>query len=214
LPLFTTFSRTGTAVELHAFDDFEVGRQALAFFDSDDAVLADLVHRVGDDFADGLVAVGGDGADLGDGFLLVAGDGGFLELLRDVDDGLVHAALHLERADAGDDGLEAFVVDGLSHDRRGGGAVTGDVRGLRSDFADHAGAHVLELVSEFDFAGDGDAVLRDGRRSEGLFEDDVAPLGAEGDADGAGELRDAATHRFLGFLVKGNHLGHVGDSVE
>ena len=46
-----------------------------------------------------------------------------LELLDDVVDGLVHAALHLERADAGDDGLEAFVVDGFGHDGRGGGAV-------------------------------------------------------------------------------------------
>ena len=39
-------------VELHAFDDVEGGFDRLGFFDRDGAVLADLVHRVGDDLAD------------------------------------------------------------------------------------------------------------------------------------------------------------------
>ena len=53
-------------VELHAFDDFERGLDGLGFLDGDGAVLADLVHRVGDDLADGLVPVGGNGGDLRD----------------------------------------------------------------------------------------------------------------------------------------------------
>jgi hypothetical protein len=54
------------AVELHAFDDLELGLHALGFLDGDHAVLADLVHRLGDHVADRLVAVGRDRADLGD----------------------------------------------------------------------------------------------------------------------------------------------------
>ena len=46
--------RQVAAVELHAFDDVELVVQALAVFDGDDAFLADLVHRVGDDLADRL----------------------------------------------------------------------------------------------------------------------------------------------------------------
>ena len=42
-----------------------------------------------------------------------------------------------------------------------------------------------------------------------LLEDDVAALGAERDLDGAGELRDAAPHRLAGFLIEGDHFGHV-----
>jgi hypothetical protein len=68
--------REVAAVELHALDDLERGLEALGLFDRDDAVLADLLHRLGDDLADGLVAVGRDGADLGD--VLVA-----LDRLRD-----------------------------------------------------------------------------------------------------------------------------------
>ena len=58
--------RQVAAVELHAFDDVERRLDALGFFDRDHAVLADLVHRVGDDLADRLVVVRRDGADLGD----------------------------------------------------------------------------------------------------------------------------------------------------
>jgi hypothetical protein len=63
--------RQVAAVELHALDDVELGLQALRVLDRDHALLADLLHRVGDDVADRLVAVGRDGADLGDVLLAV-----------------------------------------------------------------------------------------------------------------------------------------------
>ena len=78
--------------------------------------------------------------------------------------------------------------------RRGGGAVAGDVAGLRGDLAHHLGAHVLELVGELDLLGDGDAVLGDARRAVGLLEHDVAALGAERDLHGIREDFDAAEH--------------------
>ena len=53
-------------VELHPLDHLELGLEGAGLFDGDDAVLADLVHRFGDDPADGLVVVRGDLADLGD----------------------------------------------------------------------------------------------------------------------------------------------------
>ena len=73
--------REVAAIELHAFDDVQRGLERLGFFDGDDAVLADLLHRVGDELADFGVVVGGDGADLGDH---LAGDrlGLALERLR------------------------------------------------------------------------------------------------------------------------------------
>ncbi len=73
------------------------------------------------------------------------------------------------------------------------------------------GAHVLVLVFELDFLGDGDAVLGDGRRAEALLEDDVAALGAERHLDGPGQLGDAPTHRLAGFLIECNLLrSHFG----
>ena len=58
--------REVAAVELHALDDLERGLERLGLFDRDDAVLADLLHGLGDDLADRLVVVRRDRADLGD----------------------------------------------------------------------------------------------------------------------------------------------------
>src|SRR5256885_14665433 len=77
-------------VELHALDPLDVGLQALPFLDRDDAVLADLLHRLGEHLADGLVAPGGDGADVPDLRAVIEPDGlrEPLELRHDGLDGL------------------------------------------------------------------------------------------------------------------------------
>ena len=110
-------------------------------------------------------------------------------------DGLLDAALHGHRVGAGGDGLYAFAIDRLGQNGGGGGAVAGDVRGLGSHFAHHLRAHVFERVFQFDFLGYGDAVLGDGRRTEFLFDDHVAALGAESDFHGVGQKVDAAENR-------------------
>ena len=99
--------REVAAVELHALDGVERGLGALGLLDRDDAVLADLVHRVGDEVADLGVVVGRDGADLGDLVLAldVAAEG--LELGHDRLHGGVDAALEVHRVRAGGDVAEA-----------------------------------------------------------------------------------------------------------
>src|SRR5690606_2841624 len=136
--------RQVAAVELHAFDDVQLVVQGLAVFDGDDAFLADLVHRVGDDFTDGGVAVGRDRTDLGDGLAGGAGLGQLVQFVDGSDHGLVDAALQVHGADAGGHVLQAFFDDGLGQHGGGGGAVTGVVGGLGGDFLDQLGADVLE----------------------------------------------------------------------
>src|SRR5215212_3145766 len=94
------------------------------------------------------VAVGRDGADLGD--LLVRGNllGVLLELFDGSLDREVDAALQVHRVHAGGNRLGALLDDRLGENGGGGGAVTGEVRGLRGDFAHHLRAHVLKLVFE------------------------------------------------------------------
>src|ERR1700689_1347560 len=79
-----------------------------------------------------------------------------------------------------------------------GGAVAGKIVGLGGDFAHHLRAHVLELVFEFDFLRDGDAVLGDARRPERLVEDNVATLRTERHLDGVVENIDAAQQAVTG----------------
>ena len=110
-------------------------------------------------------------------------DGGF--------DGLADAALDADRVGAGGHVLQTFAEDGLGEHGGGGGAVAGGVAGLAGDFAHHLGAHVFVGIFQFDFLGDGHAVLGDGRGAEFLVEHDVAALGAERGGDGLGEFADA-----------------------
>src|SRR3569833_172106 len=184
--------RDVAAIELHAFDRVEVRLEAAGLFDGDDAVLADLLHRLGDQVADFLVVVRRDAADLRD--LLLAGgrDADLLELFGDGFDGLLDAALNRHRVRAGRDVLEAFAEVRLGEHRGGRGAVAGVVRRLGRDFLHHLRAHVLERIRQLDFLRDGHAVLGDGRGAELLVDDDVPALGSEGDLHRLGELVDAA----------------------
>ena len=163
--------RQVAAVELHAFDEFVAGLERLAFFDGDDAVFADLVHGLGDDAADFLVVVAGDGGDGLQLLLLLDLDAHLLEALDDVLDGLFDAAFHEHGIAAGHDGAEAFIEDRLGKDGRRGGAVAGHVAGLGSDFADHPGAHVLVLVFQlkWSFIGRWNYSLVDAKTLEGVL---------------------------------------------
>src|SRR5216684_3664426 len=199
------------AVKLHAFDYFEGRLHRLGFLDGDDAILADLLHGFGDDAADLLVVVGGNGANLGDHVALDV----LVELLdfrNGYFDGLFDAALESGGAGAGGDSLDAFAEDGLSEHGRGGRAVTGNVGSLGSDFADHLRAHVLEGIAEFDFLGHGHAILGDDGRAELLFDHRVAAFGAEGDLYCVGECIHAAQNRLAGILTCYNLLRHTGHS--
>src|SRR5690606_12973408 len=134
------------AVELHAFDDVQLVVKRLAVFDGDDAFFADLVHGVGNDLADGCIAVGRNGADLSDFLASGAGARKLLEFVDGNGNSLVDAALEVHGVDAGGHVLQAFFDDGLGQNGGGGGTVASVVGGLGSDFLDQLGADVLELV--------------------------------------------------------------------
>ncbi len=198
------------AVELHAFNDVGLGLEALGLFHRDHAFIADLLHRLGDFLADESVAIGRNRADLGD--FVVGRDllGVFLEVGDDGFDSQIDAALQIHRVQAGGDSLGAFTDDGSGENGGGGGAVAGDVVLLGGDFADQLGAEVLEAVSQFDFLGDGHAVLGDARSAEGLFDHDVTALGAQCDLDGVGENFNAAQQTVAGVGRKTDVFGsHV-----
>ncbi len=103
---------------------------------------------------------------------------------------------------AGGDEFQALRINRLGQDGGGGGAIAGGVAGLAGDFAHHLRAHVFIRVFQFDFLGDGHAVLGDGGGAEFFVEHHVAALGAEGGDDGAGQFVDALQERLAGGLFK------------
>src|SRR4029077_11228149 len=165
----------------------------------------------GDDSADLLVIVGGNGANMGDHVALDV----LVELLDLFDghfDGALDAALESGRAGAGGDSLDALAEDSLREHGRGGRAVTGNVGSLGSDFTDHLRAHVLEGIAELNFLSNGHAVLGDDRRAELLFDHRIAALGAEGDLHCIGKSVHTAQNRLAGRFTCYNLLRHTGNS--
>src|SRR3984957_3662380 len=203
--------RQVAAVELHTLDHFQRRFHGLGFFHGDDAVLADLLHRFGNDPADLLVVVGGNGANLRDHVALHV----FVQAL-DLFHGSFHrafnAALQSCRAGSCRYGLHAFAEDRLRQNGRCGGSVASHVAGLGSHFANHLRAHVLEWIAQFDFLRYRYAVLGDDRRAELLFDYRVAALGAEGNLHCVGKCVHAAQNRLAGRLTCYYLLRHTGNS--
>ncbi len=194
-------------VELHALDVFLLEPGRLAFLDRDHAVLADLVHDLGDQLADFRVG-GADGGHVGDVLARRDGPSLRLERLDDRIDGLLQAALDDHRVGAGGDVPETLGHEGLGQHDRGRGAVPGHVVGLDGDLAQELGAHVLERLVERDVARDRHPVVGDGGRAVLLVEGDVAALGAQGDAHGVREAVDASHEGVTSGLVVEELLGH------
>src|SRR6266571_1339579 len=195
-------------IELHPLDDLEGRFEALRLLHRDHPVLADLLHRLGDDLADGLVIVRGDGADLGNG---LAADrfGELLDLLDRLLDGLLDPPLEVHGVGAGGHGLDALPIDRLGQDGRRGRAVAGNLRGLARDFTHELGAQVLLRVLELDLLGHGDPVLRAGGGTELLLEDDVPAARPERHLHGPRQFVHTAQNRLSALLCINNVLrGH------
>src|SRR5664280_1795933 len=195
-------------VEAHALGELELQAEGVALLDGDDAFLADLVHRLGDHAADGLVA----GRDRGGRSNLLLGLdvlGGLGQILADRLYGGLDALLQAHRVGAGGHVAQAFAHQRLGQDGGGGGAVTGDVVGLLRDFLDELGPDLLVRVLELDLLGDAHTVVGDGGSTPLLLQDDVAALRAERHPYRVSELVHAPLESAARLLVKRDHLRHV-----
>ena len=195
-------------VELHAFHDIESGLDSLGFFNGDRAVLADLVHCVGNNGTDFRFPVGRDSGDVL--YRLAVGDRNahFTDGGYTCGNGLVDTALDVNRIGTGGDTLQALAENGLSQDGGGGGAITSDVAGLGCHFLHHLGTHVFKGILELNFLGDRDTILGDSRAAEFLVQDNVAALGAEGNLNSLGQCFDSLQERPAGRFIEFNLFSH------
>ena len=179
----------------------------LDLLDGDDTLVADLVHGLGDQLADGRVACrdARGGSDLLLGLDLF---GRLQQRLGDLLDGLLDAALESERV-----GACRNVAQTLAHERLGqhggrGGAVARDVVRLLGDFLDQLSADLFVGVLQVDLLGDGHTIVGDRGGAPLLLEDDVATLGAERHLYRVGEGVEAPLEAATGLFVVRNCLSH------
>ena len=103
-----------------------------------------------------------------------------MQLLNNRSSGFVDTALKIHWVHASGNSTQAFRYDGLSQNGCRGGTVTSHVVSLRGHFFNHLGAHVFELVFQFDFFGYRYTVFSDGRSAERLVQYHVAAFRAQG----------------------------------
>ena len=195
-------------VVFEALREDELVFARLALVDGDDAVLADLVHRVGDEMAD-FLAPGRDGRDRFDVGIRRDVLADLEELGRHRFASLFHAGPNKDGVGAFLDGVNAAMDHALGQDRRGRRPVAGLLVGLVGDFVDELGAHVLDRVLQLDFPGDGNAVLANRGRAVAFVQGDVASLRPKGNLDRVGELVDPSDHLVAGGLPEIDVLSHV-----
>jgi len=133
--------------------ELKLQAEGVALLDGDDAFLADLVHRLGDDLADGRVTRG-DRRRRGDLLLGLHILGDLRELLGDRGHGGLDAPLQRDRVGPGRDVAQALADQRLGQDGRRRRAVAGHVVGLLGDLLDQLGTDLLVRVLELDLLGD------------------------------------------------------------
>ena len=199
-----------TAVELHAFNHIQLGLDAFGLFNCNDALLADLLHRLGDHFADLGFAIGGNRTNLRG---LRRGGDLFCALLKFRDNGnnrFVDSATQIHRVQTGRNGLNALADDRLRQHGRGRRAVAGEGSRLACNFPDQLSAKILELVGKFDFLGNRHAVLGNARGAVTLLKHHITALWAKRDLYGIGQDVHATQNAVAGIgpktYVFGSHV--------
>ena len=195
-------------VELHALGVFLLEAERLAFLDGDDAVLADLVHDLGDELAD--LGIGGADGGHGRDLLAVVDRRAFSLSCSTI------ASTPLSRPRLTIIGLApavTFLRPSVTSAWPSTTAVVVPSPATSSVLVATSLSSWAPMFSngvfELDLAGDGHAVVGDGRRAELLVEHDVAALGAKRHLDRVGELVDAPLEGATRGLVKNQLLCHV-----
>ena len=201
------------AVELHAFYDSQVGSHGLGIFNSDNAVIADFVHSISNQFADGLVS-GGNGCNVSDCFLAFYLNSLFLDFAYENFDSLFDALLQDHRVCTCCYVSHAFMDHGLSQEGCGCCAVACYVVCLCCDFLDELSAHVFKWILQFDFAGNGYTVVDDVRSAELLVQNDVAAFRSQCNLNCVSQLIDTSQQCCACFFIIKYFLCHLCHSCK
>ena len=170
--------RQVTPVELHAFDELQVGLHRFGFFNGNHTILADLLHRLSDQRPNVFVVVRRNRGHLLLFFLALHRLRKFLQLFDHDLHRAIDSALEIHRIRTGGDVLDTFAIDRLSQNGRRRGAVARQVACLTGDLTHHLRAHILVRVFQVDLLRDRHPVLRHQRRPKLAAQHDIAALGS------------------------------------
>ena len=167
-----------TTVKLHAFHNVQIAIQAFGFFNRDNAFIADLIHRFGNHRANFSFAIGRNRADLRNLFIGFHFFRPLFNICQSRCRRLFDTSFQIHRVHAGGNRFMAFSDNRLRQNRGGCGAVTGDIIGARSHFANHLSAHIFKLIFKLDFFGNRYTIFGGARRAKRFIEHNIAAFRA------------------------------------
>ena len=188
-------------IKLHPFEQFHFGFQTLAFFNSDDAIFADLVHRFCDDRTDLRVVICRACSHLRNLFRVLHWLGETLQFFDNFAHCSINAASNHVRVRTSGDVLQAFRENRFGINRCCCGSVACILAGLACNFFHHLSAHIFVWIFQLNFLGNSHAVFSDGRCAERFFKNHNATRWAERDLDCFGEFLHAAKNALARIIV-------------
>ena len=179
--------RQKTSVELHPFDNLNIGLAAATLFNRDHPVFTDFEKCFGEDLTDRGVVIARDCGDLLDLFSILVVD--LLRLLTNLGRNRLtrrcDSARERHRIRTRRNHLQTLAIDRFGENGRGRGSITCDVVGLACRLFDELAGEILVRVIQFDIFGDSHTVFRDLWRTPALIQNGVAAAWSQGAADGS-----------------------------
>ena len=202
-------SREVTAVELHTFYYTNGSLTALSLFNSDNTVLANLLHGISQKFTNLRIVVGAYSSHLLYLLVVVAY---LLSLLLDVSNNssssLVDTTLQIHRVGTGSNVLQTFAYNSLSQYGSCCGSVTCIVTSLAGNTLNQLGTCILEGVCQLHFLSNCYTVLCDLRSTELLLYDNVTSLGTQCNLNGICQTVNALLHLLTSVNIVFNIFSH------
>ena len=182
--------RQKTSVELHPFDNLNIGLAAAALFNRDHPIFTDFEKCFGEDLTDRRVVIARDCGDLLDFFPILVVN--LLRLLtnlgRNCLTGRCDSARECHRICTRRNHLQTLAINRFGENGRGRGSITCDVVGLACRLFDELAGEILVRVIQFDIFGDSHTVFRDLWRTPALIQNGVATARSQGAANGSCQL--------------------------
>ncbi len=174
--------REEPAIKLHALHHLDDRLAALALFNRNHAVLADLVKTIGQQLANHFIVIRRNLRDVHDVITLVRlhRTRHFLQRRHYRTHALRDAAIQRVAVRTGRKVSQAVPENRFRQNRRRRRAVARHRTGLARRFLDQLSAEILVLVDEFDFLGHGYAVFGDVRTAPALINDRIAATRSQG----------------------------------
>ena len=195
------------AVKLHTFYYAEVGSHSLGIFYSDNAVIANLFHSIGNKLTNCLIC-SRNGCDLSNGFLSLNRNRLLLDFFNQSVNCHFNTLLEYHRVSAGSNVSHPFMNHGLCKQGCSCGTIASYIIGLGCNFLDQLCTHIFNRIFQFNFTGNGNTIIYNVRCAILLVQYNVTSLWSKSNLNRIGQLIYTSEQGCASFFIIKYFLCH------